>query len=161
MAIDPQIPPNSTALPEPWLTGRKKLVIGIAVVALAMSYFAFQAFQGAAEYFYSVQELQAQGESLAGETLRVRGKLLQGSFEREPGDGGAEFILVDENGDHLNVAHAGVVPSLFFNPHSEIILQGAYGQDGVLTTLGDPLIKCPTKFQELDAQGEQAPDYQA
>ena len=74
MAIDPQIPPNSTALPEPWLTGRKKLVIGIAVVALAMSYFAFQAFQGAAEYFYSVQELQAQGESLSGEDTASPGE---------------------------------------------------------------------------------------
>jgi cytochrome c-type biogenesis protein CcmE len=161
MAIEPNIPPNLANAPEPWLTGRRKLLISVAIVVLAMFYFAFQSFQGAAQYFYSVQELQAQGEALADETLRVRGKLLQESFVRAPGTGAGEFILVDDNGDRLQVSHAGAVPSLFFNPHSEIILQGTYDPSGVFITKGDPLIKCPTKFQELDESGEQSADYEA
>ena len=42
----------------------------------------------------------------------------------------------------------GVVPDLFFNPHSEIILEGRYGSDEMFQA-DSILVKCPSKYQTL------------
>ena len=38
-----------------------------------------------------------------------------------------------------------VVPDLFFNQHSEIILEGSYGDDGVFYS-ESVIVKCPSKY---------------
>ena len=58
-------------------------------------------------------------------------------------------------GAQLEAAYVGVVPDLFFNPHSEVILQGSYGPDRVF--LADSiLVKCPSKYQSLEAELKKA-----
>jgi cytochrome c-type biogenesis protein CcmE len=43
------------------------------------------------------------------------------------------------------------MPDLFFNPHSEIILEGRYGPDDVFET-ESILVKCPSKYQALEEE---------
>ena len=43
--------------------------------------------------------------------------------------------------------HQGVLPDLFFNDHSEIILEGSLGHDGVFTSQ-NVIVKCPSKYIE-------------
>ena len=63
--------------------------------------------------------------------------------------------MVDKEGEaaagSLHASYVGVMPDLFFNPHSEIILEGSYGKDSVFET-DNILVKCPSKYQSLEAE---------
>ena len=127
-----------------WFSGRVKLAIGAAVVLVALGYFAFMAFQSATVYYYTVGEIQDRGPTAAGETVRVSGKLMDGSFSRDPDSTLARFALTD-GGTELSATHDGVLPELFFNEHSEIILEGSYTPEGVFQS-HNVIVKCPSKY---------------
>ncbi len=129
--------------------------IAAAIVMLgALGYFAFMAFQSATVYSYSVSELTALGPTPEGKLVRVNGKLIDGSFERQEASTLAYFTLTDENDAAQVIAahYDGVLPDLFFNPHSEIILEGRYGPDGIFASQ-NVLVKCPSKYIEAEEEG--------
>jgi cytochrome c-type biogenesis protein CcmE len=123
---------------------RVKVGIGLAVLIVAMGYFAFQAFQSATVYYLSVGELSQLGPTEDGRTVRVNGKLVQGSFVREPESTLASFSITDGSVAMVAV-HDGIVPDLFFNEHSEIILEGSYMANGVFESQ-NVIVKCPSKY---------------
>ena len=132
---------------------RTRLVILLSVVALALGYMVYAAFPGNALYFLSVSEFMSKTDVRDGRIVRVSGKLVEGSFHREGGSTLSRFRLADsESGpgnQHLTASYVGVLPDLFFNPHSEIILQGSYGGDQVFET-DTVLVKCPSKYRSLE-----------
>jgi len=139
---------------------RNRLIILGVVVALAVGYMIYAAFPGNALYFVTVSEFNDGAEYQDGRLLRVSGKLVPESFEREDNGTLARFQLVDKEGDgggsSLDASYVGVMPDLFFNPHSEIILEGSYSSVGVFET-DSILVKCPSKYQSLE--GETPADY--
>ncbi len=42
-----------------------------------------------------------------------------------------------------------MLPDLFFNPHSELILEGSYGVNQVFHA-DSILVKCPSKYVDLE-----------
>ena len=81
--------------------------------------------------------------------MQVEGKLVDDSFAREGGTSTLAHFLLHENGAQVDATYDGVLPDLFFNPHSEIVLGGTYEEDGVF--LADRIyVKCPSKYQSLD-----------
>ena len=139
---------------------RNRLIILGVVVALAVAYMIYAAFPGNALYFVTVSEFQGGEEYQDGRVLRVSGKLVPDSFQRENNSTLARFQLVDKEGDgggpSMDASYVGVMPDLFFNPHSEIILEGSYTPAGVFET-DNILVKCPSKYQSLE--GETPADY--
>lgn len=131
-----------------------KFIAAALVMLGALGYFAFMAFQSATVYSYSVSELTALGPTPEGKLVRVNGKLVGDSFERPEASTLAHFTLTDEEDEaHVIAAHYdGVLPDLFFNPHSEIILEGSYGSDGVFASQ-NVLVKCPSKYIEATEEG--------
>ena len=123
---------------------RVKMFLGLAVLIAAMGYLAFQAFQSATVYYLTVSELHQREPSQDGRVVRVSGKLVDGSFVREPESILANFTITD-GVETLNAVHHGVVPDLFFNAHSEIILEGSYTQAGVFESQ-NVIVKCPSKY---------------
>ena len=123
---------------------RVKFFVGLAVVVAAMGYFAFMAFQSATVYYYTVDELRERGPSEDGRMVRVSGKLIPDSFTREPNSTLASFALTDGSYT-LKSVHNGVLPDLFFNEHSEIILEGTYTRQGVFESQ-NVIVKCPSKY---------------
>ena len=123
---------------------RVKVFIGLAVLIAAVGYLAFMAFQSAILYYYTVSELQQLGPTEDGRLVRVSGKLVPGSFAREPNSTQARFAVTD-GGEPMTAVLDGVVPDLFFNEHSEIVLEGAYNPDGVFET-HNVIVKCPSKY---------------
>ncbi len=139
------------------------IILGV-VVALAVGYMAYAAFPGSALYFLTVGEFLEQPSYQDGRTVRVSGKLVEGSFQRPGESVTAQFLLMDKTqvmdqvqgpaGAHLAATYTGVLPDLFFNPHSEIILEGRYGPDHQFQT-DQILVKCPSKYRALEeAQGQ-------
>ena len=131
---------------------RIRFLVVAGVVILALGYMIYAAFPGNALYFLTVDELISKTDVHDGRLLRVSGKLVDGSFEREGRSTTSSFRLHDQqvgsSGSQLSAEFVGVVPDLFFNPHSEIILEGSYGKDQVFRA-ESILVKCPSKYRSV------------
>ncbi len=139
----PNIPEDS-AQESALSSHRVKMFIGLAILVGAMGYFAFMAFQSATVYFYTVDEIVALEPTEEGRMVRVSGKLVPDSFVRQDKSTEATFALI--GGDvTLLATHDGVLPDLFFNEHSEIILEGTYHGDGTFES-HNVIVKCPSKY---------------
>lgn len=123
---------------------RVKVFLGLAVLVGAFGYFAFVAFESATRFYYTVGEFQEVAQERKGQVVRVSGKLVLESFHREDGSTLARFTLTDGS-QTMAAVHDGVVPDLFFNEHSDIILEGALRPDGVFES-HDVSVKCPSKY---------------
>ena len=146
----PEPEPQSYALPEPLnersaLAHRGKLLIGLAVFLVALGYLGFTAFQGASAYYLTVGELIAKGDTAYGKNLRLNGKLVPSSFQREPNGSAISFSLTD-GVETVNATYDGLVPDLFFNENSQIMLEGTYGSNRVFDAQAI-IVKCPSKYQ--------------
>ena len=132
------------------------VILGVVVV-LAVGFMVFAAFPGNTQYFLTVDEFVAGEQYHDGQMLRVSGKLVQESFTREEGSTQSYFRLTSEIGDsnpQVTASYLGVMPDLFFNPHSEIVLEGRYTPEQVFET-DNILVKCPSKYQALEEQQQQ------
>ena len=139
------------------LSPRTKLILFAVLITAALGFFATQAFQNASVYYLTVNELEEQGITGDGTLVRVAGKLVSESFERAGNGLEVSFSIRDEEGNLLPVAYSGEVGQLFFNDHSELILEGAYGADGVFST-ETLIVKCPTKYVNVQETVDQSGD---
>ena len=137
------IPGNPSSI----FNNKTRLLVVGSVMAIALAYLVYAAFPGNTLYYLTVSEFLSDGQSTSGKSVRVVGKLLPESFERVPDTVQANFILTDE-GQTLAATYNGVLPDLFFNPHSDVVLEGSYGEDGIFQA-HDLIVKCPSKFQAL------------
>ncbi len=126
------------------LANKGKSLVGLVVLVVALGYFAFMAFQSATVYYYTVSEMDDVGATPEGRSVRVSGKLVASSFSRDEGTTLAHFTLTDGT-QVLEASHDGVVPELFFNEHSEIILEGSHTPGGVFQSQ-NVIVKCPSKY---------------
>ena len=144
---------DAYALPEPAgessvRTHRMWLLMAGVVFLMVLGYLGFVAFQSASAYYLTVSELTAKGADAYDKNLRVNGKLDPTSFERDPNGTLIHFSLTDGQ-ETINAVHDGVVPDLFFNEHSEILLEGTYGPEGLFDAEAI-IVKCPSKYQALE-----------
>ena len=154
MAIDSRQFEAETA--ESGRRNRVRFIIVAAVVVLALGYMIYAAFPGNTLFFLTVSEFTGSAEAQDGRVLKVSGKLVDGTFDRADGSLVSSFQLTDKDEatageSRLLASYSGVLPDLFFNPHSEIILQGSYGADEVFHA-DDILVKCPSKYRALEEE---------
>ena len=133
---------------------RTRFIILGVVLALAVGYMVYAAFPGNVLYFLTVSEFMRADEYRDGRTIRVAGSLVGGSFHRQEKSTFSNFQLTDKEGgapERMTASYVGVMPDLFFNPHSEIILEGRYSPDNVFEA-ESILVKCPSKYQALEEE---------
>ena len=139
-----------------------KFIVAAIVLIVALGYLGFIAFQSATVYSYTVSELAELGPTPDGKLVRVSGSLVEDSFVRPDGSTIAHFRLTDTDAQDgaiiIAANYEGVLPDLFFNPHSEIILEGNYGTDGIFHSQ-NVLVKCPSKYIEATDDADAAYDY--
>ncbi len=122
------------------------------VLLLGIGYLVSAAFPGNTSYYFTVGELDEFSGEKTGRSFRVKGELVAQSFIRQDLDTTAEFTLFED--DHtLKATYSGVVPDLFFDEHSEIILHGVYGPDEVFRAETVSVL-CPSKYEGLDEEGD-------
>jgi cytochrome c-type biogenesis protein CcmE len=147
------VPDPSEAPPEEGAmigANKLKLLVGALALVGALGYFGFMAFENATVYYYTVGEATELGPSEDGRMVRVNGKLIPTSFDRQDGSTEARFELTD--GDQTMLAvHEGVLPDLFFNDHSEIILEGSFDGEMVFRS-ENVIVKCPSKYVAVDEE---------
>ena len=124
---------------------RGKLLIAVAVFLASLTYLGITAFDGASAYYMTVGELAEHGDEIHQKNLRVNGKLIHDSFVRDNDGMSMDFALTDGVAIVM-VTYQGLVPDLFFNEHSEILVEGTYSTNNLFEAEAI-IVKCPSKYQ--------------
>jgi cytochrome c-type biogenesis protein CcmE len=150
--------------------GRSKFIIGGVVILAAVVFLIVSATQANAEYFMTIDELKAQGQSVVGRNLRISGAVVGDTIQYDPqsltltfqvanvpgdnaeieAEGGLAAVLhaavADPNRTRMEVVYSGPKPDLL-KDEAQAIMTGQVGSDGVFHA-DELLLKCPTKYQE-------------
>ena len=157
---------------------RIKFVLGGLLILAAVVYLIASSTQASAQYFMTVDELNAKSASLADKNVRVSGAVMGDSITYDAStltlsftvahvsgdnaeiekEGGLAVVLhqavIDPKRSKLKVVYVGVKPDLMRN-EAQAIMTGHLGADGVFHA-DELLLKCPTKYEEAvpkQAQG--------
>jgi cytochrome c-type biogenesis protein CcmE len=124
---------------------RTRLLVGVAVVLVAVGALLWLAIGRGTVYYYSVSELRALGST---QHVRVSGELEGGSLANE-GSAHHTFTIFDRDDPaaKLTIVLDGALPDAFKDQAgAEVVAEGDY--DGSGTFLAGTLItKCPSKYQ--------------
>lgn len=151
-------------------SSRIKFIIGGLLIVAAVFYLIFTSTRASAQYFLTIEELNARGADVVGESIRLSGAVIGESIVYNPQNLVLEFTVahipgdnaeIDANGGLAAVLHQAVVdPSrprvrVVYNDvkpdllrdEAQAIMTGTLGEDGVFYA-DDLLLKCPTKYEE-------------
>jgi cytochrome c-type biogenesis protein CcmE len=156
----------------PGIGGRAKFIVGGILIIAAVIYLVISSTSASAQYFYTIDELKARGDSVIGQNVRISGAVIGDSivYNREtttlhftvanvPGDnaeieaqGGLAAVLhaavTDPTRARLDVVYYGPPPDLL-RDEAQAIMTGQIGADGVFYVEENGLLlKCPTKYEE-------------
>ena len=128
-------------------TNKTRLALLVFVMTLAIGYLVYAAFPGNTLYYLTVGEFLADAQAMDGKSGRVVGKLVPGSLQDVPGTTEKSFTITDK-GEVLHATYNGPLPGLFESPHSDIVLEGSFGEGEVFRT-DTVIVKCPSKYEAL------------
>ena len=147
-----------------------KFIIGGLVIVAAVVYLIFSSTRASAQYFYTVDELVAQGSQNPDREIRISGAVIGDSIEYDPetltlsfqvahvpGDnkeieaqGGLAEVLYRAVNDpartRMKAVYVGPKPDLLRH-EAQAIMTGRLGEDGVFYA-DELLLKCPTRYEE-------------
>ena len=149
---------------------RTKFFLGGALILAAVVYLLVSSTQASAEYFLTVDEVKAKGDSVVGKSLRLSGAVLgdtiiydsqtleltfdiahvSGDNAQIEDEGGLAEVLYqavnDPTRQRITIHYVGAKPDLL-RSEAQAILTGKLGEDGVFYA-DEILLKCPTKYEE-------------
>ncbi|GAB4493721.1 MAG: hypothetical protein Fur0016_30020 [Anaerolineales bacterium] len=156
---------------------RTKFILGGVLILVAVVYLIVSSTQASAQYFMTIEELNAKGQSVVGKNVRVSGAVLGETINYDPqsltlsftvahvtGDnaeieaqGGLAEVLyqatIDPNRPRIQVVYHGPKPDLLRN-EAQAIMTGKMGEDGIFYA-DELLLKCPTRYEQaIPAQSE-------
>ena len=147
-----------------------KFVIGGVLILGAVVFLIWTATSANAEYFYTIDEVNAKGPAVVDKNLRVSGAVIGDSIQYDPqtltltfevahvpadnlaieSEGGLAEVLhqavLDPSRSRMKVVYVGVKPDLLRN-EAQAIMTGHMGADGVFYA-EELLLKCPTRYEE-------------
>jgi cytochrome c-type biogenesis protein CcmE len=147
-----------------------KFVIGGILILGAVVFLIWSSTAASAEYFLTIDELNAKGSGVVDKNLRVSGAVIGDSIQYDaqsltlsfdvahvPADnlaieteGGLAEVLhqavMDPGRSRIKVVYVGVKPDLLRN-EAQAIMTGHMGNDGVFYA-EELLLKCPTRYEE-------------
>jgi cytochrome c-type biogenesis protein CcmE len=147
-ARPPKDASNPTGVASVLTRGRQLAIVGIIFI-VAFGYFGYSAFQSATSFYLTVDELVERGPLDPNESLQVKGTLVPFTFARANTVSLVAHFQIEDGGQQMPATYDGVLPDLFFNPHSELVLGGTYSTNGVFN-VDRVLVKCPSKYESLD-----------
>ena len=128
---------------------RTKFAIGGALILSTATYLMASSIEQTAVYFLTPGELAAKvaTDPTFHETgVKVGGRVVGGTIEREPGGRAVRFVIADTaTATRFPVAYRGVIPDTFTDD-VDVVVEGRLGRDGTFqaTTL---LAKCASRYE--------------
>ena len=126
----------------------KRYIVGVAIIVLC-GVVGFTAFQGSLSTYVNF----AQARELD-RTCQVIGEVDKENVKYDLEGGILHFTIIDEEGSTMPVEFSGVKPGNFDQAVSVVCI-GQY-DDGTFEA-ERLLVKCPSKYQGLEAEGEEIP----
>ena len=147
-----------------------KFVIGGILILAAVVVLIWTSTLQSAEFFYTIDELNAKGASAVDRNLRVSGAVIGDSIQYDPqsltlsfevahvpadnlaieSEGGLAEVLhqavLDPSRTRIKVVYVGPKPDLLRN-EAQAIMTGHLAADGVFYA-EELLLKCPTRYEE-------------
>ena len=147
-----------------------KFVIGGILILVAVVFLIWTSTAASAEYFLTVDELNAKGTGVVDKNLRVSGAVIGDSIQYDPqsltlsfevahvpadnlaieSEGGLAEVLhqavVDPSRARIKVVYVGPKPDLLRN-EAQAIMTGHLAEDGTFYA-EELLLKCPTRYEE-------------
>jgi len=139
------VPPEAQSPSGP----RLKLIIGVAVVILAIGYLVVSSVSSSSAYYMTIGELKAAGQSRQDRKVRVAGELIGDTVKWDARQIKLDFVIADGS-EQLPVSYSGARPDMF-RDGAETIVEGTYA-DGLFRAT-DLLLKCPSKYEEATSAG--------
>lgn len=145
---------ESTVLITPQLQAKPakrqaKFIVGAVIIFAAIAVLVVSAMGSAGAYYMEVSELLAKSSDYVGKNVRVSGVVVDDTVDYNASDLILRFRIADDQGQ-LPIYFHGPRPDNFSRA-AEAIVEGQYGEDGVLyaKTL---LLKCPSRYEEHGGQ---------
>jgi cytochrome c-type biogenesis protein CcmE len=152
------------------MRGRVKFIVGGVLILAAVVYLIISSTKANAEYFMTINELQAKGVSMVGQNIRISGAVAGSTIQYDPATSNLSFEIANVPGDNATIAaqgglakvlHEAVVDpararlTVIYNgpkpdllrDEAQAIVTGYLGEDGAFHA-EELLLKCPTKYQE-------------
>lgn len=126
-----------------------RLIVGVAVIVVALAYLILSSTQGGAVYALTIHELKARGTAIHGRGVRVGGIVDGQSIVYEPSELLLQFTLVDGE-ETLPVSYRGPRPDMF-RDGAQALVEGQYSADGTFQAT-KLLLTCPSKYEAAATQ---------
>jgi cytochrome c-type biogenesis protein CcmE len=121
-----------------------KTLIGIIVIGGGVGYFMYQAMQSSWSYYYSVDEFSANTAAIKNTSLRIAGRVKEGTVVRDLSKMLLTFTLAG-TGSELPVSFGGTIPDNFAED-IEVVVEGRLDTSGSFQA--DRLMtKCESKYK--------------
>lgn len=152
------------------MAGKTKFIAAGLLIVAAVAYLIISSTGNSANYFLTIEELQAMGDESAGRNITISGAVLGDTILYDslaprvtftivqvPGDpeeveqaGGLAKVLHDAVNDatapRLEVVYEDIKPDLLQN-EAQAIMRGQLGADGRFYA-DEVLLKCPSRYEE-------------
>ena len=132
---------------------KPKFLLGGSLLALAAIVMIVTSMASGAQYFLTVTDLRAKGQSAIDQSVRISGAVIFESvlYEVRSNQPYLEFDVVDTEDQigkqtPLRIVYNGPKPDLL-QPHAQAIVEGHLGADGKFYA-DNLLLKCPTRYEE-------------
>ena len=136
--------------------GNAKFLIGGALIVLAIAALIVNGIQTGGNYYLTLDELAAKENGIVGQGVRVNAIVDKESVNYDSRAISLSFDLVNpESGARRSVIFNDPMPDLFMKSES-VIVEGAVNDGGTLEA-HTILVKCPSKYEEAQANGEAVP----
>lgn len=144
----------SNAKNQKWIYLAAVLLLGAGV-----GYLLFSGLSRNSVYFLNVSEALAMPADKLTQA-RLFGSVADRDLVREPGNAGVSFLVLDKDNpqDAIQVRYSGVIPDTF-KPGVEVILEGAFAQDGKEFVASTLMTKCPSKYEKNEKGQMRPPGY--
>jgi cytochrome c-type biogenesis protein CcmE len=132
-----------------------KFIVGSVLIVLAVGYLITTSISKTSKFFLTVDELTVAAAQYQGAGLKVKGKVVNGSINRNPDNALQVSFRIEENKAMLPVTYKGVTPDMFEDGR-EVVVEGTLGRDGVFhaNTL---MTSCPSKYEAEKEAGKTHP----
>jgi cytochrome c-type biogenesis protein CcmE len=129
---------------------RRRFIVGAVLITAAVSYLVYAGIRTTSMYYFEMDEFLAAREAHAGEHLRVKGWVRQGSMRWDARTNELAFELArKDNTAPVPVAYKGILPDMF-SEGREVVVEGRY-QGGALSAR-QILTSCPSKYEPAPAE---------
>jgi cytochrome c-type biogenesis protein CcmE len=136
------------------MNGKTALLLSIVVVVSSLGFLVYTGLNSNMVYYYHVDEFLPKANSLEGETIKVNGKVIDGTIHKDQLD--YRFGIHGHAAANIvNVEYHGVVPDTF-KDGSDVVVEGKYDSDRKVFHATTLLAKCPTKYEPQDQKAETA-----